>query len=328
MNDHKFIQEALKEGGVPIGAILVENKKIIGRGHNRLLQNDSVILHGEMDCMESAGRLKGVDYKKCTLYTTLSPCPMCSGAVLLLLPVVSNMAGRPRFPSEYDFRVQVTFSGMESGWNTVHEFEVDEVAVYDMVYALRTREPSAVRLVTDRPGGILYTGREYIMLSETDSALPFAQFTDFALEAGSYRLEVRSDDSGGRLELYASSREVSENQRRLVDLLQRLDQGLFSPEDYSDEAYEMIYRGKLADVTDEVVGVVDTSQTGLLQLSVFVMGQHDQVTIHYVEDNVRRQVLTNVRATIGYGFRPNAASGRVVLSSTAAEGEVVVFVKR
>jgi hypothetical protein len=197
-----------------------------------------------------------------------------------------------------------------------------------MVYALRTREPSAVRLVTDRPGGILYTGREYIMLSETDSALPFAQFTDFALEAGSYRLEVRSDDSGGRLELYASSREVSENQRRLVDLLQRLDQGLFSPEDYSDEAYEMIYRGKLADVTDEVVGVVDTSQTGLLQLSVFVMGQHDQVTIHYVEDNVRRQVLTNVRATIGYGFRPNAASGRVVLSSTAAEGEVVVFVKR
>ncbi len=90
MNDHKFIQEALKEakkslkeGGVPIGAILVENKKIIGRGHNRLLQNDSVILHGEMDCMESAGRLKGVDYKKCTLYTTLSPCPMCSGAVLL-----------------------------------------------------------------------------------------------------------------------------------------------------------------------------------------------------------------------------------------------------
>ncbi len=91
MNNHqKFMKEALKEarksqkeGGVPIGAILVEDDKIVGRGHNRLLQDDSVILHGEMDCMESAGRLKGVDYEKCTLYTTLSPCPMCSGAVLL-----------------------------------------------------------------------------------------------------------------------------------------------------------------------------------------------------------------------------------------------------
>ena len=91
MNNHqKFIKEAIKEarksqkeGGVPIGAILVEDDQIVGRGHNRLLQDDSVILHGEMDCMESAGRLKGVDYEKCTLYTTLSPCPMCSGAVLL-----------------------------------------------------------------------------------------------------------------------------------------------------------------------------------------------------------------------------------------------------
>lgn len=90
LNHQKFIQEALKEakksqkeGGVPIGAVLVEDDKIVGRGHNRLLQEDSVILHGEMDCMENAGRLKGVDYKKCTLYTTLSPCPMCSGAVLL-----------------------------------------------------------------------------------------------------------------------------------------------------------------------------------------------------------------------------------------------------
>jgi tRNA(Arg) A34 adenosine deaminase TadA len=93
-NNLKFMKEAikeaqksLKEGGIPIGAVLVENTdedpKIVGRGHNRLLQDDSAILHGEMDCMENAGRLNGVNYQKCTLYTTLSPCPMCSGAVLL-----------------------------------------------------------------------------------------------------------------------------------------------------------------------------------------------------------------------------------------------------
>ncbi|MCK9151997.1 nucleoside deaminase [Methanobacterium alcaliphilum] len=90
MNDTQFMKEAikeakksLKEGGVPIGAILVVNDKIVGRGYNHLLQNNSVILHGEMDALENAGRLKGINYQKSTLYTTLSPCPMCSGAVLL-----------------------------------------------------------------------------------------------------------------------------------------------------------------------------------------------------------------------------------------------------
>lgn len=88
--NHLYMKEAikeakisLKESGIPIGAVLVENENIIGRGHNKLLQSDSTILHAEMDCIENAGRLKGVDYKKCTLYTTLSPCEMCSGTIIL-----------------------------------------------------------------------------------------------------------------------------------------------------------------------------------------------------------------------------------------------------
>lgn len=87
---HKFMQEAIKEAkkslnenGFPIGAVLVEDGKIVGRGHNRLLQNESTILHAEMDCLENAGKLKGTDYKKCTLYTTLVPCVMCTGLILL-----------------------------------------------------------------------------------------------------------------------------------------------------------------------------------------------------------------------------------------------------
>ena len=86
----KFMNEALKEagkglreGGIPIGAVLVKNGKIIGRGHNRRVQKDSAVLHAEMDCLENAGRLKAKDYEKCILYSTLSPCDMCSGAVLL-----------------------------------------------------------------------------------------------------------------------------------------------------------------------------------------------------------------------------------------------------
>ncbi|MBA2858167.1 cytosine deaminase [Methanococcus maripaludis] len=73
----------LKEGGIPIGAVLVYENKIIGRGHNRRVQNNSAILHAEMDALENAGRLTSDVYKNCELYTTLSPCIMCSGAVLL-----------------------------------------------------------------------------------------------------------------------------------------------------------------------------------------------------------------------------------------------------
>ena len=79
----KEAEIALKEGGIPIGAVLVKDGKIISKGHNRLIQNDSVVLHAEMDALENAGRLDYEDYIKCTLYTTLSPCPMCSGAVIL-----------------------------------------------------------------------------------------------------------------------------------------------------------------------------------------------------------------------------------------------------
>lgn len=89
-NDTYFMAEALREAeksltedGIPIGAVLVKDGEIISRGHNRLIQNESVILHAEMDAIENAGRLDFEDYRKCTLYTTLSPCPMCSGAVIL-----------------------------------------------------------------------------------------------------------------------------------------------------------------------------------------------------------------------------------------------------
>jgi len=76
-------QKGLEEGGIPIGAVLVHKGRIIGRGHNRRIQQNSAILHGEMDALENAGRLEAAIYRECELYTTLSPCPMCSGAILL-----------------------------------------------------------------------------------------------------------------------------------------------------------------------------------------------------------------------------------------------------
>lgn len=86
----KFLQAAieeakkgLNEGGIPIGSVIVHNGEIIGRGHNRRIQKGSAILHGEMDALENAGRLSAKIYKESVLYTTLSPCSMCSGAIHL-----------------------------------------------------------------------------------------------------------------------------------------------------------------------------------------------------------------------------------------------------
>ncbi|WP_235937474.1 nucleoside deaminase [Marinobacter caseinilyticus] len=80
------IAEARKgqaEGGIPIGSVLVLDGQIVGRGHNRRVQKGSAVLHAEMDCLENAGRLKAAEYRRATLYSTLSPCDMCSGAALL-----------------------------------------------------------------------------------------------------------------------------------------------------------------------------------------------------------------------------------------------------
>lgn len=86
----EFLQAAIDEakkglaaGGIPIGSVLVIDGKIVGRGHNQRVQKGSAVLHAEMDCLENAGRIKAADYKRATLYSTLSPCDMCSGTALL-----------------------------------------------------------------------------------------------------------------------------------------------------------------------------------------------------------------------------------------------------
>ncbi|SRR5581483_10511245 len=90
MHHDEFMQAAIdearlgrQEGGIPIGSVIVHHGRIIGRGHNRRVQRGSAVLHGEMDALENAGRQPASVYRECVLYTTLSPCSMCSGAILL-----------------------------------------------------------------------------------------------------------------------------------------------------------------------------------------------------------------------------------------------------
>ena len=86
----KYLEAAIEEaktgmaaGGIPIGSVLVIDDQIVGRGHNQRVQKDSAVLHAEIDCLENAGRISAAEYRRATLYSTLSPCDMCSGAALL-----------------------------------------------------------------------------------------------------------------------------------------------------------------------------------------------------------------------------------------------------
>jgi creatinine deaminase len=96
-------RKGLAEGGIPIGSVLVRDGIIVGRGHNRRVQEGSAILHAEMDCLENAGRLRAEEYQRAVLYSTLSPCDMCSGAILLYkIPrVVIGEHETFRGPEEY-----------------------------------------------------------------------------------------------------------------------------------------------------------------------------------------------------------------------------------
>src|SRR5436190_218869 len=95
--------KGLAAGGIPIGSVLVIDGRIVGRGHNQRIQKGSAVLHAEMDCLENAGRLQPSEYRRATLYSTLSPCDMCSGAILLYkIPIVVVGENQTfRGPEEY-----------------------------------------------------------------------------------------------------------------------------------------------------------------------------------------------------------------------------------
>ena len=118
-------EQGLHEGGIPIGSVLVAGGKIIGRGHNRRVQKKSPVLHGEMDALENAGRLTAAVYRSSTLYTTLSPCAMCSGAILLY-----------RIP-----RVVI-------GENRTFKGEEELLAARGVALEVR-QDPTCIRLMTD-----------------------------------------------------------------------------------------------------------------------------------------------------------------------------------
>jgi cytosine deaminase len=128
------------EGGIPIGSILVKNGKVISRGHNRRIQKNSPILHAEIDCLENAGRLSAKDYENCVLYSTLSPCDMCTGAILLYgIPVVvigenKNFKGPEAYSKEKGVQIinlenEECRSMMENFINTKPELWNEDIGV-------------------------------------------------------------------------------------------------------------------------------------------------------------------------------------------------------
>ena len=128
-------QKGYAEGGIPIGSVLVHQGKVLGRGHNKRVQEGSVVLHGEMDALENAGRQPAAVYRKCTLYTTLSPCPMCSGTILLYgIPKVVIAENRTFMGEEEMLRargVEVEVTDERACYELMQKFIQEEPALWN-----------------------------------------------------------------------------------------------------------------------------------------------------------------------------------------------------
>jgi cytosine deaminase len=138
----EYLQAAIGEarkgqesGGIPIGSVLVIDGRIVGRGHNHRVQRGSSILHAEMDCLENAGRLNAADYQRAVLYSTLSPCDMCSGAVLLYkIPKVVIGENRTfQGPEEYlrSRGVELEVADNEECYQLMQDFIRDNAALWN-----------------------------------------------------------------------------------------------------------------------------------------------------------------------------------------------------
>lgn len=128
-------QKGYAEGGIPIGSVLVHKGEIIGRGHNKRVQEGSVVLHGEMDALENAGRQPASVYKECTIYTTLSPCPMCSGTILLYgIPKVVIGENKTFLGEEELLRskgVEVVVADDSACYELMHKFIQEKPALWN-----------------------------------------------------------------------------------------------------------------------------------------------------------------------------------------------------
>ena len=253
--------------------------------------------------------------------------------MLIALPMAARITSsnqRPRFPKDYDTRVQAEFSKVDTDWTSIHEFSVDETRVFDMVYSLKAVDPTSLRLITDSPKGIVFTGKDYMVLCEDVSSVSFAQYTGYALYPGNYRLEVKTTDKAGNIEMYISSKDITPDHLEFLTLLDALNQGTFTAESYQAEGYELVYQGLLTACEDKVLYTFDTSAGSLrsFKTSVFVAGEYNGLTVTYVDSAGKQPLLTNSRATMGFGITPRAPLGEFVLSSTAAAGELYIYVKR
>jgi len=251
--------------------------------------------------------------------------------VLIAFPMVARLTTsnrhQPRFPKEYDAKVTRDFSNFANTWTSIYEFIVDELKVYDMVYSLQASAPTSLRLVTDSPKGIVFTGKDHMVMCEDATSLAFAQFLGFGLYPGNYRLEVKTTDKTGSIDMYISSKNPTPDHLYYLSIMDKLNQGTFVAEDYKEEGYELVYQGPLEACEDKLLYSINTAGRPF-PVSVFVAGTYEELTITYVEKDSKQPILTNSRATMGFGITPREASGEILLPSTAAIGEVYVFLKR
>lgn len=226
--------------------------------------------------------------------------------------------------SSYDFAFDLSFKDINQEDTVIYQFSIEDPMSYDMAYALTTQDVVRLQLVNISGTGFLYRDGDVLEIYEGRGPLLNAQFTGFILQEGEYLIEIATEDRKGDLQVGISLNELEPAQQEYLDLLEAVQQRTFTTETYQDEGYSLLYHEPLIQGQDIVIYEL-SPRTSSYYVSVFVVGDYEELSLVYVDEKRRWPLLMNRDTTIGFGLPPSSYSGELLLSVTGTSGEIYLY---
>lgn len=252
-----------------------------------------------------------------------------SGSVLvsvLLLVTQGIFYQEPTTPSfTYHTKITIAFEELESDSPRFYTFRVEEPTTYDFIYSLETNSEVILSLRSLQGESFAFNNRDSIVIYKGGKNLKQAHFTGFTLFEGDYALEITTDGPGF-LTMHIDTRTPQERELEYLDVLAEVNSGTFSAESYQEEGYELVYQGYVLSGADQLLFAIP-SASHQRQVSTFVMGDYQELSLEYVADGVSRTILDGFNAAIGYGLPAHKTQGEFWVKVEEGTVQLIVYVK-
>lgn len=226
--------------------------------------------------------------------------------------------------TQFDQAVELRFEEFDANDQVVYAFTVTEPIVYDMGYALTTQIPVRLQLVNMSGTGFLYRDGNVFIIYEGSDILVNARFSGFMLQPGEYQIELITSDRQGDLQLGITKREPVAREFAYAEVLDAIQRGTFTGETYQEDGYVLMYHEPLTDGQEQVLYELGP-RTDVQWISVFVIGDYEELLFSYREEETTITLLRNFNATIEFGLPPSQYTGELVLSAEGVDGEMFLY---